>query len=184
MYYPHIGGYHVHAAKLRRQGVPIYTSHSIQEVYGENCVEGAIVVQLDEQLRTIEGTQEDIECDTVCLAVGLTPSTRLLFQAPVVHQYVPEAGGHVAIHTATMQTSITGVYVAGDASGIEEASTAMVEGKIAGLSAAMELRPHLEAEEQLNAYQTMLQAMREGPFGRKAQTAKEKIRQEASHEGL
>ena len=31
---PKIGGYLVHAAKIRRLGVPIYTSHSLKEVYG------------------------------------------------------------------------------------------------------------------------------------------------------
>ncbi len=49
---------------------------------------------------------------------------------------IPEAGGYVAMHYETMQTSIKHVFVAGDASGIEEASTAMIEGKIAGLHAS------------------------------------------------
>ncbi len=44
---PKIGGYSVHAAKLRRNGVPIYTSHSIKEVYGDGKVEAAIVSKLD-----------------------------------------------------------------------------------------------------------------------------------------
>jgi sarcosine oxidase subunit alpha len=147
-------------------------------------VEGAIVVQLDKDWQPVDGSQEDIPCDTVCLGVGLTPSARLLFQAGVKHQYVDEAGGHVAIHNAVMRTSVAGIYVAGDGSGIEEASTAMMEGNIAGLSAALDIHPHSEGKQLLDAYQTALQAMREGPFGRKARAAKEIILQEASHEGL
>jgi sarcosine oxidase subunit alpha len=77
---PKIGGYNVHAAKLRRCGVPIFTSHSIKEAYGKDKVEGAIVEEIDNRFQPIPGTEEDITCDTVCIAVGLTPSIRLLHQ--------------------------------------------------------------------------------------------------------
>ncbi len=86
---PIIGGYNVHAAKLRRCGVPIQTSHSIKEVCGENKVEGAVVVRLDENWKPIKDSEEYIKCDTICLAVGLTPSTRLLSQIGVQHDYHP-----------------------------------------------------------------------------------------------
>jgi sarcosine oxidase subunit alpha len=177
---PTIGGYNVHAAKLRRCGVPIRTSHSIKEVYGNEKVEGAIIVKLDEHWKPIKGTEQDVKCDTICLAVGLTPSTRLLSQIGVDLEFIPEAGGYVALHDASMQTSVQGVYVAGDASGIEEASTAMIEGKIAGLAAAVHLgkskKKHLLAE-----YRLELCRLRAGPFGEKPRIAKEKI---AQHRGV
>ena len=171
---PVIGGYHVHAAKLRRCGVPIFTSHSIKEVYGDEKVEGAIVVKLDEQWKPVKGSEEDVPCDTICLAVGLTPSTRLLSQIGVDLEFIPEAGGYVALHDESMQTSVRGVYVAGDASGIEEASTAMIEGKIAGLAAAMQLG-RIRKKNLLVQYQNQLSQLRAGPFGEKPRIAKEKI---------
>jgi len=171
---PVIGGYHVHAAKLRRCGVPILTSHSIKEVYGDEKVNGAIVVTLDDHWRPIKGSEEDVPCDTICLAVGLTPSTRLLSQIGVDLQFIPEAGGYVALHDASMQTSVRGVFVAGDASGIEEASTAMIEGKIAGLAAAIQLG-FSSKKQLLSQYQNKLGDLRAGPFGEKPRIAKEKI---------
>ncbi len=127
-----------------------------------------------------------MKCDTVCLAVGLTPSARLLFQAGVRRAYIPEAGGHVAIHNREMETSVEGIYVAGDSSGIEEASTAMLEGKIAGLSAFMSLGHEKNDgdKEAMDEYMRTLEEMRMGPFGSKARRAKEKILQEASNEGI
>ena len=179
---PIIGGYNVHAAKLRRCGVPICTSHSIQEVYGDEKVEGAVVVKLDENWKPVKGTEEDVPCDTICLAVGLTPSTRLLSQIGVDLEFVPEAGGYVALHDESMQTSVNGVYVAGDASGIEEASTAMIEGKIAGLAAAIQLG-RSKRKRLLMQYREELCNLRAGPFGEKPRIAKEKIakRAEAHH---
>jgi sarcosine oxidase subunit alpha len=171
---PTIGGYHVHAAKLRRCGVPIQTSHSIKEVYGDEKVEGVIVVTLDKNWKPIKGTEEDVKCDTICLAVGLTPSTRLLSQIGVTLQYIPEAGGYVAAHDESMQTCVKGVYVAGDASGIEEASTAMIEGKIAGLAAAIQVG-YTQNKKALAQYREELAQLRAGPFGEKPRIAKEKI---------
>ena len=172
---PFIGGYHVHAAKLRRCGVPIYTSHSIKEVYGKDCVEGAVVVKLDKNWQPIKGSEENVACDTVCLAVGLTPSTRLLYQIGVKMDFVSEAGGYVAMHDDFMQTSIKGIFVAGDSSGIEEASTAMIEGKIAGISAALFLG-HKDVKKLQKKYIDELKKLREGPFGEKARVAKKKIK--------
>lgn len=173
---PSIGGYNVHAAKLCRCGVPIQTSRSIKEVYGKEGVEGAIVVDLDEKWQPIPGSEEKVECDTVCLAVGLTPAIRLLSQIGAETEFVPEAGGYVALHDDSMQTTVKGVYVAGDSSGIEEASTAMIEGKIAGLSAAISLG-HKSKENQnlLQQYRKELEKLRAGPFGEKPRAAKTKI---------
>jgi sarcosine oxidase subunit alpha len=171
---PSIGGYNVHAAKLRRCGVPIQTSHSIKEVCGDEKVEGAVVVALDEQWKLIKNSEEYIKCDTICLAVGLTPSTRLLSQIGVNLAFIPEAGGYVALHDNNMQTSIKGVYVAGDASGIEEASTAMIEGKIAGLAAALSLGC-TKNKKLLTQYHMEVAQLRAGPFGEKPRIAKEKI---------
>jgi sarcosine oxidase subunit alpha len=171
---PIIGGYNVHAAKLRRCGVPIQTSHSIKEVCGETKVEGAVVVRLDENWKPIKGSEEYIKCDTICLAVGLTPSTRLLSQIGVNLEFISEAGGYVALHDESMQTSVKGVYVAGDASGIEEASTAMIEGKIAGLASAI-LLGRSKNKKLLVQYREELVHLRAGPFGEKPRIAKEKI---------
>jgi sarcosine oxidase subunit alpha len=171
---PKIGGYNVHAAKLRRCGVPIFTSHSIKEVYGNGKVEGAITIKLNDKWEPIKGSEEKVKCDTICLAVGLTPSTRLLFQTGVNIAYIPESGGYIALHDDLMQTSVKGIYVSGDASGIEEASTAMIEGKIAGLAAAVSLG-YDKNRDLLKKYQVELENLRAGPFGEKPRIANEKI---------
>ena len=173
---PIIGGYHVHAAKLRRCGVPILTSHSIKEVHGDHFVESAEIVTLNKQWKPVKGSEQTIDCDTVCLAVGLTPSTRLLGQIGVSMVTIPEAGGYVALHDHTMQTSVPNVFVAGDASGIEEASTAMIEGKIAGLHAAHSVGHKTKDADTLDdRFRDEIQRLRAGPFGEKPRIAKEKM---------
>ncbi len=142
---PRIGAWFVHAAKIRRYGVPILTSHTIKEVWGRERVEGATIVRVDENLKPIPGTEKDLECDLVLIAVGLTPDTRLFAQAGAVMKWIPELGGLVPLRTMFLETSVPGMYVAGDASGVEEATTAIIEGEIAGLSIALRERDTKEA---------------------------------------
>lgn len=171
---PKIGGYFVHAAKLRRFGVPIYVSHTVKEVHGNDRVEGATIVRIDENWNEIPGTEKRIDCDVVCLAVGLSPSVRLVSQTGADIHYIPEAGGFVALHNEFMETSKRNVFVAGDLSGIEEASIAMLEGKIAGLASVKRLGLKVD-EKEMRRYQSRLAELREGPFGERGRKAKEKI---------
>ncbi len=171
---PAIGGYGVHAGKIRRAGVPILTSHTIKEVYGEGKVEGVIIAEVDDKFRPIEGTERAIAADTVCLAVGLNPMTELAHMAGCEFAFIPALGGHVPIHDDNMATTADGIYVAGDITGVEEASSAMEEGKLAGIAAASSLG-YLDkdkAEKLKNEVQVRLSALRTGAFGEKRQKAK------------
>ena len=135
---PKVGGYWVHAAKIRRLGIPILLRHTVLEAIGDDRVEAAQVSRLDERFRPV-GERLTVPCDLICMAVGLTPSTELFWQAGCEMRYVGELCGHVPLRDANMRTSNPGFWVAGDAAGIEEASAAMIEGRLAGLDAACSL---------------------------------------------
>jgi sarcosine oxidase subunit alpha len=90
--------------------------------------------------------------------------------------YVPELGGNVAWHDEQMLTTIPGVYVAGDLSGIEEASTAMLEGRLAGAAAAESIKGRRpESCRIIEQAQADLDCIRKGPFGEKAACGKAKL---------
>jgi len=131
---PTIGGYFVHAAKLRRFGVPILTSTTIKEVRGNLRVEKAITISIDKKFKEIPGTEIEWNVDTVCLSTGLIPSVNLLAQAGCKLKYVTSLGGFVPVRNKDFQTTNKNIFVAGDVTGIEEASTAILEGHIAALA--------------------------------------------------
>ncbi len=172
---PAIGGYGVHAAKLRRAGVPILTRHTIHRIIGTDSVEGVELIQLDYQWQEIPGTEFRLDADTVCLAVGLNPMTELAWQAGCQFAYIPVFGGHVPLHDGNMETTVPGFYVAGDIAGVEEASSAMEEGRLAGISAAQALghlgMPEADALKQ-QVYQR-LDMLRSGQFGARRKAASE-----------
>lgn len=115
---PVCGGYKVHADKLKRLGVPIYTSHSILCASGKEAVESITITEIDSKFQAIKGTEKTFTCDTILIAVGLDPLSEFTIEA--------EAAG-------------LPVDSAGDALEIAEASSAMFNGKIAGLKIASAL---------------------------------------------
>ncbi len=177
-----IGGYAVHAAKIRRAGVPILLSHTIKEAQGLTKVEAAIIAQVDEKFQSIEGTEKRLEVDAICLAVGLTPMTELAWMAGCRFTYIPELGGHVPLHDENMETTVPGLYVAGDVAGVEEATTSMEEGRLAGLAVA-EALGYLskdEAAERKAAILKRLNDLRLGAINEYRRKAQQLLRERMS----
>jgi thioredoxin reductase len=173
---PVIGGYGVHAGKIRRAGVPIYVRHTLVRVWGDGEVEHAEIAEIDDKWRPVPGTEKTYDVDAVCLAVGLNPMTELAWMCGCEFAYIPALGGHVPLHDGGMETTVEGVYVAGDVTGVEEASSAIEEGNLAGVSAAEALGflSSAAAEAKRAEIAGRLQALRSGMFGEKRRTAKEK----------
>lgn len=179
---PKIGGYAVHAAKIRRAGVPIRLSHTIVEaIAGEDgCVCGCVIAKVDEKFQPIKGTEETIECDTIALAAGLKPTMDLVKLAGCKLTFNGAFGGYIPLHNERMETSCKGIFVAGDTTGVEEANTALEEGKIAGISAAEDLG-FIDSETAITLREEIwerLHALRLGPFGERRMAEKEIVLKE------
>lgn len=164
---PRVGGYGVHAAKIARCGVPFYLSHTIVRVEGGDAVTGVVIGQVGPNWKIIPGTEKHFDVDTVCLAVGLSPMSQLLKQAEV--KMNDTKGGHVPEIDKYGATSVPGIYAAGDVSGIEEASSAMIEGRMSGASIACYLGYMTEEERdaRIEELENQLETLRQGMFAPK-----------------
>lgn len=174
---PAISGWHVHAAKIRRLGVPILLSHTILEARGRESVEEAVVAPIDDRCRIDRQNERRLDVDLVCIAVGLRPLSELAELARCRLEFVAPLGGFLPLHDESMRSTRPGVYVAGDLAGIEEASTAMEEGKLAGLSAAhslgkLEERKYVPLAEEVT---DNLAELRLGSFGNERRRCKDEI---------
>jgi sarcosine oxidase subunit alpha len=115
---PQVGGYKVHQDKIKRLGVPVWTSHTVKCAGGKDKVEWVTVAQADKNFKEIPGTEKTFEADTLLVAVGLNPVNELYDQAKIFGM---------------------DVYSAGDAQEIAEASAAIFSGRIAGRQIAQSL---------------------------------------------
>jgi NADPH-dependent 2,4-dienoyl-CoA reductase/sulfur reductase-like enzyme/Fe-S-cluster-containing hydrogenase component 2/bacterioferritin-associated ferredoxin len=115
---PAVGGYEVHADKIRRLGVPIFTSHTVLAAHGTGHVEKVTIAEVDREFKVVPGTEKTFEVDTLLVAVGLSSLNEFAREA--------EAFGMK-------------VEAAGDAAEIAEASAATFGGRIAALKLAKKL---------------------------------------------
>lgn len=171
---PKISGYNVHAAKIARAGVPIYVGHTVLEARGEERVREAVIGQVDAEWKPVAGSEKVVEVDTIAIAAGLKPLTGVAHMYGCTMYNDRVLGGWVPLHGNTMETTQEGVYVAGDVTGVEEANTAIEEGKLAGISIASSLGYLGDAEaKELNAAAwERLNFLREGPHGELRMQAK------------
>jgi sarcosine oxidase subunit alpha len=173
---PKIGGYHVHASKIRRMGIPILTKHTVVEALGDDFLEKAVICQLDEKWNPIDGTEKELDVDVMCISVGLSPLNELLSMVGCEMKYVPNLSGFVAVRYDNYETTVENIFTAGDSSGVEEASAAMVEGYLAGLCTAKKIgKTHVNYDELINDYKSQLNSLRSGPVGKHIRDGVEQI---------
>lgn len=108
---PECGGYKVHLDKVKRLGIPVWTSHTILKAEGHGKLENVTIAAIDNTFTPQPGTEQSFDCDTLLVAVGLAPVDELLEKA---RQFGFSA------------------YAAGDADVIAEASAAIFSGRIIG----------------------------------------------------
>ena len=145
---PEVGGYRVHADKIRRLGVPVYLSHTVVAAHGSDHLEAVTIAEVDRSFAVVPGTQRTFAVDTLLVAVGLSPLDELVSQA---------------------QAFALPVFSAGDAERIAEASAATFGGRIAALKVAGALG--LEVGEIPRDWYDKLAVLeaRPGPYARTAQ---------------
>jgi NADPH-dependent 2,4-dienoyl-CoA reductase/sulfur reductase-like enzyme len=123
---------------IMRKGKTFYkTGWSILEAHGKDHVEEAVIVKVDDNSVPIPGTQKIVKVDTVVTGYGLMPNIDLARLIGCKLEYEPKKGGWVPARDGTLQTSLPGVYAAGDGAGIGGAENSRLEGKIAGISVAL-----------------------------------------------
>lgn len=119
---PHEGGFPVQANRIRRLGIPIYTSHMLLKAIpnqDRTGITGAVVCEC-ENFKPITGTEKVIDgIDVINICTGLIPDNQLLTKG----QY-------------TFGKRCAGV---GDAVRIGEGTTAVLRGKQAAYEIAQEL---------------------------------------------
>lgn len=166
-----VGGYKVHELKLRREGVPIYLRHRLVGARGEGQLEEVVAQDLE------TGSFRSWRVDCLCLALGLSPLAELACMRGCRMVRVPELGGSLPWHAPNLATSVEGVFVAGDVAGVEEASVAMDEGRLAGLSTARFLGLLEEDDYRRTAEEIRerLRVLRGGAGSERKREAKERL---------
>jgi sarcosine oxidase subunit alpha len=167
-----IEGREFNAAPLRQAGVEILTSTRLLEAVGDGKLERVRVQSNERPVAPVF----DIEADTLCLAFPRVPESQLAFDVGCLVMNSEIFGGGVPVHGRNFAATIEGLYVCGDASGVESGATAMETGRLAGLSASKYLGlSHAESKNLMNLSRGRLGYLRRGGRGALRIAAKHKI---------
>jgi len=91
--------------------IPLYLNHTISRINGAQRVESIDIIKVSGSGEPIEGSQFNIECDTVLYSVGLIPENELLEMAGA--QIDQES--NIPIAEQLNETSLPGIFVCGNA---------------------------------------------------------------------
>ena len=91
--------------------IPLYLSHTVDSIHGDGRLKSITLVEVDDKLQKIEGSQETIECDCLLLSVGLIPENTLVEDIGV--KLDPKTKG--AIVDDRYMTSVDGIFACGNA---------------------------------------------------------------------
>jgi thioredoxin reductase len=114
-----------YAAEMARRRVPYRTRTVITEIVGDGRVEAV----------RLSGESGEVAADLVALGWGFTPSLELPLMVGAETR-LDRDGSLVAVVDDMQRSTVEGVYVAGEATGVGGAALALAEGRLAGLAVA------------------------------------------------
>ena len=124
-----------YAAALARHRIPFRTRTAVIAAHGVEEVTGVQVARLDRNWNVVPGTGRRVDCDTLAVGYGFTPQLELAVQLGCATR-VDVDGSLVAVVDGEQRSSVAGIYLAGEATGVGGAQLAVAEGTIAGSSAS------------------------------------------------
>lgn len=122
-------------------GIPLYLSHTITRIEGEDRVTGVVVSKVDEKKRPVSGTEMHFDCDTALFSVGLIPENELSKKAGVTLSAKTKG----AVVDQDRQTSAEGIFACGNVLHVHDlADFVSEEAELTGKAAARYVLGKLE----------------------------------------
>ncbi len=112
--------------------IPLYLSHSVIDIKGNERLESITMAKLDENRQVIPGTEQEIECDTLLLSVGLIPENEISRKVGIEMDKKTKG----ALVSENRETSIPGIFACGNVLHVHDlvdhvSAESMVAGKAA-----------------------------------------------------
>ncbi len=117
--------------------IPLRLSTTVIEIKGRKRVEAVVIARVDENLKPIPGTEEEIICDTLLLSVGLIPENELSRNMGLTMSRATRG----AVVSDDLETSCPGVFACGNVLHVHDlVDNVSKEAVLAGKNAASYIR--------------------------------------------
>lgn len=113
--------------------IPLYTSHTVSNIFGDKKLTGVEIARVDENKTPIAETAWRVDCDALVLSVGLIPENEVGKRAGVALD--PRTNG--TLTDEFMQTDVPGVFSCGNSHAVMDlVDFVSAQGAVAGRNAA------------------------------------------------
>ncbi|MCA8890058.1 MAG: FAD-dependent oxidoreductase [Parvularculaceae bacterium] len=124
--------------KLRKSRTPIIFGTTIVGVEGAQAVSGAVLAEIDGSGAVDATRTTRLRCDRLALCFNFVASSELPRQAGADCHWSASRGGWLIRHDEWMRSSVSGLYVAGEITGVAGAEASQEEGAIAALGVLLD----------------------------------------------
>jgi NADPH-dependent 2,4-dienoyl-CoA reductase/sulfur reductase-like enzyme len=119
--------------KLVASLTPVEFGVKIKEASGQNGLEEVLTVKIDRNGSMVPGTETRYPCECLAIGYGFAANIELAQLAGCRLEYDEGKGGWIVWVNEDLETSIAGIFAAGEITGIAGATKSITEGKLAAL---------------------------------------------------
>jgi NADPH-dependent 2,4-dienoyl-CoA reductase/sulfur reductase-like enzyme/bacterioferritin-associated ferredoxin len=131
---PNIGQGLLALGRLIKKRVSIRHRMQVVEVKDKDKLQEVIAVKIAPDGTTVQGSQKCYETQMLACGNGFIPNIELPQLAGCDLTYAADKGGWIVKVDRSMETSVSGVFAAGEITGIAGGDKALIEGQLAALS--------------------------------------------------
>lgn len=131
-------------AKMRKQRLSVEFGSTVVEARGGAALREVTIARVDRNMAEIPGTRRTVAADTLLTSFGFVPNTQIARLLGCDLRWDENQQAHFAWADDRLQSSIPGLYVAGEVAGIGGHRVARAEGIVAAASAVEDLSSPLQ----------------------------------------
>lgn len=121
-------------AKIYSKGVPVRYRTKILEARGKDELEEVVTCKVDASGNMLEGTEKVIPTKALAVGYGFVPNIELPQVAGCELEHHEERGGWIVKVNEGMESTVPGIYAAGEITGIAGAQKSITDGQLAAYS--------------------------------------------------
>lgn len=131
-------------AKMRRHGLSVEFGSTVVKARGDSALREVTIARIDGNMAEMPGTRRTVAADTLLTSFGFVPNTQIARLLGCDLRWDENQQAHFAWADDRLQSSIPGIYVAGEVAGIGGHRVARAEGIVAAASAVEDLSSPLD----------------------------------------
>lgn len=129
--------------KMRRLGLAVQFGTTVVEAHGDTSLREVTIAQMDHNMVERPGSRRKVNADTLLTSFGFVPNTQVARLLGCELRWDELQKAHLVKADDRLQSSVPGIYVAGEIAGIGGHRVARAEGTVAAASAIEDLSARL-----------------------------------------